>query len=183
MIYFTSDLHLGHKAVIKMQNRPFLDVDEMNKKLIFNYNSIVKPDDTVYILGDLSYRIPVDYANDLIKQLNGKKILIKGNHDKHYDPELFEGIYDYLELSINKVPVILMHYPLLEWNKSHRGSIHLHGHIHSMGTTYNQECKSTNIRRYDIGVDANNYYPVSFNEILTFMELSNNNCYISRNNK
>lgn len=50
MIYFTSDLHLGHMAIIHMKNRPFEDVEEMNRKLISNYNSVVHKKDTVYIL-------------------------------------------------------------------------------------------------------------------------------------
>lgn len=76
MIYFTSDMHLGHKAVIRMQNRPFENVEEMNRILIDNYNSVVHKDDTVYILGDICYRISVDSANDLIASLKGKKYLM-----------------------------------------------------------------------------------------------------------
>ena len=73
MIYFTSDMHLGHKAVIRMQNRPFENVEEMNRILIDNYNSVVHKDDTVYILGDICYRISADSANDLIASLKEKK--------------------------------------------------------------------------------------------------------------
>ena len=76
MIYFTADLHLGHPAAIKFGNRPFENVEEMDKTLISNFNSIVKPNDTVYILGDIAYRLPVEKTNELIKKLNGKKILI-----------------------------------------------------------------------------------------------------------
>ncbi len=57
MIYFTSDLHLGHEAVIRMQNRPFANADEMNRMLIENYNSVVHKNDTVYLLGDICFRI------------------------------------------------------------------------------------------------------------------------------
>ena len=67
----------------------------MNRTLIRNYNSMVAKNDTVYILGDLSFRIPVEEANNLIRQLKGKKILLRGNHDKEYDPSLFEAIYDF----------------------------------------------------------------------------------------
>lgn len=66
MICFTSDLHLGHSAIIHMKNRPFADVEEMNRKLISNYNSVVHKKDTVYILGDISHRLKVDAANELI---------------------------------------------------------------------------------------------------------------------
>lgn len=98
MIYFTSDMHLGHEAIIHMCNRPFKNVEEMNKVLIRNFNSMVHKNDTVYLLGDVTHRVSLDEANELISKLNGHKILICGNHDKKYDESLFEGIYDFLEL-------------------------------------------------------------------------------------
>lgn len=81
MIYFTSDQHLGHPAIISMQNRPFQNVEDMNQTIINNYNSIVHKDDTVYILGDICHRLRVEEANDLISGLKGRKILITGNHE------------------------------------------------------------------------------------------------------
>ena len=100
MIYFTADLHLGHNAIIGMQDRPFETVEQMNKALIDNYNAIVRKNDTVYILGDICHRVTVDKANEFISKLKGKKILIKGNHDKVYDPELFEDICDFMTISM-----------------------------------------------------------------------------------
>lgn len=78
MIYFTSDLHLGHESVIRMQNRPFANADEMNCVLIENYNSVVHKDDTVYLLGDICFRIGVEKANELIASLKGKKVFNPG---------------------------------------------------------------------------------------------------------
>lgn len=63
MIYFTSDLHLGHRGIISMQNRPFENIQEMNQVLIRNYNAVVHKNDTVYILGDISHHLPMDRAN------------------------------------------------------------------------------------------------------------------------
>lgn len=168
MIYFTSDLHLGHENVIKFENRPFSDVNEMNRVLIVNYNSIVRPDDTVYILGDLAYRIPPDEANKMIAKLNGRKYLITGNHDKKYDESLFEEITAYKEIKYDGNNFVLMHYPIMEWNKMRYGSYHLHGHIHSEGMDYNLDNRNKNIRRYDVGTDANNYYPVSAASVVDF---------------
>ena len=167
MIWFTSDLHLGHRAAIGMCGRPFETVEEMNETLINNFNHCVKKDDTVYILGDISHRTPVAEVNQLISRLNGKKILCKGNHDKNYDTELFEGIYDFLEVSLNGINISLMHYPMMSWPKSRYGSLHLHGHIHSKGD-YNIEQRDAGILRYDVGIDANNYQPVSLVEIKRF---------------
>lgn len=170
MIWFTSDLHLGHRAVISMCARPFGTVEEMNEALIHNFNSCVKKNDTVYILGDIAHRTPVADVNQMISRLNGKKILCKGNHDKKYDEALFEKICDFAEISVNGVNVSLMHYPLMSWPKSGHGALHLHGHIHSRGD-YNLQQKSESILRYDVGIDANNYYPVSAPQIKEFFEL------------
>lgn len=170
MIYFTSDLHLGHKAAINMCERPFADIEEMNRVLIDNINSRVKKNDTLYILGDISHRCPVEEANKMISQINGKKYLIKGNHDKKYDSSLFEGIYDFLEVSLNGQAISLMHYPMVEWPKSRHGSIHLHGHQHNK-MEYNLQQREKGILRYDVGVDANAFSPVSINEILEFFNM------------
>ena len=66
MVYFTSDLHLGHCGIIGMQNRPFAEVEEMNRVLIDNYNAVVQKNDTVYILGDISHHMHVEQTNELL---------------------------------------------------------------------------------------------------------------------
>jgi len=170
MIYFTSDLHLGHRAVIHMQNRPFADVDEMNRTLIMNYNAVVHKDDTVYILGDIAHRTRVEEVNALIAKLNGKKYLLRGNHDKAYDPALFEEIRDFMTISYAGRYIALMHYPMLSWPRSHYGSIMLHGHMHN-DESYNLENQKNGILRYDVWVDANGYYPVSVEQIIEFFGL------------
>ena len=167
MIYFTADMHLGHQSIITLQDRPFEDIDEMDKVIITNYNAVVNKDDTVYILGDICHRVKADVANAMIRQIKGKKYLIKGNHDKEYDPSLFIDIQDIMEVSLNGEKFVLMHYPMLSWNKMHGGSYHIHGHIHAR-MDYNEGNKSEGIRRYDVGVDANNFYPISVKQILEF---------------
>ena len=169
MIYFTSDLHLGHRSIISMKERPFADVDEMNRVLIANYNALVRKNDTVYILGDLSYRIPVEEANKIISELKGRKTLIVGNHDRRYDPGMFDEICDFKTISVAGKNFSLMHYPMLSWPKSHYGSFMLHGHIHS-DENYNLQNRSDGVLRYDVGVDANQYSPVSVEQIIRFFE-------------
>lgn len=134
--YYISDMHFGHKNIIPFCNRPFNSVEEMDRELIKRWNNKVSNKDTVYILGDLIYKSdkPPEYY---LEKLNGKKILIKGNHDsallKRIDIyKYFEGVYDYLEISDNGIWVVLSHYPLLDWNGRYRGSYHLHGHIHNI---------------------------------------------------
>lgn len=176
MQYFTSDLHLGHAAVIGMQNRPFESVTEMNNKLIHNINACVGPQDELYILGDITHNTTQAESNRLIRRIHGKKYLILGNHDItgnleqcEYDPSLFAWIGDYRKLYVDGMKLILMHYPMMSWPKAMGGSIMLHGHIHA-DPAYNAANQKAGIRRYDVGVDANNYFPVSLMQLRTWAE-------------
>lgn len=117
---------------------------------------------------DICFHIEVENANELIAPLKGKKYLIRGNHDKKYDESLFEDIRDFMTISVNGQHISLMHYPRLSWPRSHYGSIMLHGHIHSDGS-YNMSNRETGIKRYDVGVDANGYMPISIKQIESFL--------------
>ena len=169
MIYFTADLHLGHEEVIAKRHRPFQDVTEMNEALIENYNQRVREDDTVFILGDLCHKIPLREAEALIRRLNGRKILLRGNHDLPYDPGLFADMQDFLMTDLDGRRFVLMHYGLIDWPRRKKGGIHLHGHMHET-RAYNEANRAKGLFRYDVGVDANDYQPVSLEEILAFYE-------------
>lgn len=172
MIYFTSDLHIGHANILHICQRPFDNIQDMNETIIHNWNQRVQAKDTVYILGDFFFRMDVEDANAIIKKLKGKKISIKGNHDLKYDQSLFEEICDFKVVKYNRKKFILMHYPLLEWPHYFQGGIHLHGHQHNT-QEYNLEMQKQGILRYDVGVDANNFKPISIDEIICFYEKSN----------
>jgi len=136
----------------------------MDEKLIENWNRKVKSKDEIYILGDFIFGNG-NKANQLIKRLNGKKYLIKGNHDcflkdKEFDYSLLKWVKDYHVIKQNKLPIILFHYPIARFDRQHYGAIHLYGHIHSRPNDLN----ITNA--YNVGVDVNNYEPVSINEVL-----------------
>lgn len=167
MDYFISDMHLQHEKIIGLNNRPFSDVDEMTKVMINNWNSIVTNDDTVYILGDYYYGNSVGQFIDITTKLNGHKHLLIGNHDeiitnidKSILDSLFESISEQKEIVINNKNIILNHYPYEDgyW-KGYPNSIHLHGHKHSKQNKMNS-------LKYDVGVDANNFFPVSIEYIL-----------------
>ena len=167
MVYFTSDLHFGHKNVISMCNRPFETVDQMNETLIKNWNSVVSEMDEIYILGDITLHRSWNHIAKYLRDLNGKKSLIKGNHDKWLydkkcDRSYFDIIVPYHELDIEGRKLVLCHYPIADWNGKYRGSIHLHGHVHS---THWSALQVSIGRVYDVGVDANNYFPVSLDQI------------------
>lgn len=165
MIYLTSDFHFGHSNIIHFCHRPFFDLQDMEDELIKRYNDVIRPKDDVYILGDITHRIPATRANDLIRQLKGKKHLIRGNHDSEYDASLFEEIVYYKELRYKKMLFTLCHYPFEAWRKMEHGGYMLHGHLHSDGYR-NILATARGIRKYDVGVDANDYAPVSLDHII-----------------
>ncbi len=165
MIYFTSDTHFGHNKLIEQDFRNFKNVEEMDRILISNWNKTVNKNDEIYILGDFTLKKDEDYISNILDKLNGKKYLIKGNHDyfiKNKDlANKFIWVKDYYELKHNKKKFILSHYPFEEWNGSRtNSSYHLHGHTHSLININNS------IKKYDVGVDCNNYTPISIEEII-----------------
>ena len=177
MIYFTSDLHFGHQNIIQLTQRPFNDIQEMNKKLIDNYNSVVEKDDIVYFLGDIAHELTLDEIYNLLSQLKGRKILIRGNHDLSYEYELtnrkqkiFDEINDFKMIQENNLIFVLSHYPMLSWFDSRKGTIMLHGHIHAKNN-YNLANQKLGLRRFDVGVDANNYYPTPLNRIIQDLKI------------
>lgn len=106
MNYFTSDLHLGHRNIIRLCNRPFATIEEMDETLIRNWNAKVTNGDTVYILGDLLFRNEKP-AEEYLKQLKGKKHLIIGNHDRDWVKKC--NLEDFFE-SVNNLHFIMDEY-------------------------------------------------------------------------
>jgi calcineurin-like phosphoesterase family protein len=170
LIFYTSDLHFGHENVIKYCNRPFKSTDEMDDCLIKNWNSRVTPNDTVYIVGDLIYRSK--RAPDwYLRQLNGTKYMIMGNHDRPLDAEDFErekyfaGISNYMVISDCGKRIVLFHYPICEWYGMNRGNLHIFGHVHSANSpTFKIMCQRDGA--YNAGVDLNFYLPVTLDELI-----------------
>ena len=120
MIYFTSDLHFRHDNIIRHCNRPFRSIEEIDKRLVDNWNKTVKSNDEIYILGDLTMKGAV-VANEILRRLKGKKYLVKGNHDEFveqndFDSELLEWVKDYHVINYQNIDFILFHYPILEWH-------------------------------------------------------------------
>ncbi len=175
MIWFTSDLHLGHQNIIAHTGRPWADADGMNHDLIANVNEVVGERDELYVLGDFSFRIKREEAARLRGLIRCRRVhLVKGNHDYNWDKgEGHEGVFivepPLMDLRHNRQHLILCHYPLLEWDHMHQGAIHLHGHIHSK-PEYNERMRTEGILRYDVGVDANGYRPVSLDHVLEWFD-------------
>jgi len=139
MIWFTSDTHLSHNKDFIFKARGFDSIQEHDETLMRNWNEKVSNDDEVYHLGDVAFGNPIK-AKYIIEQLNGKKYLVRGNHEKtvlnrEHVRNLFEWIKDYHELKIpdetapNKYRLIcLFHYPIVSWRgKTAAKGFHLHG--------------------------------------------------------
>lgn len=174
-IFFTSDSHFSHANIINLCKRPFKDVNEMNEALIEKWNAKVKPNNEVYHLGDFAYRSGPE-LEDIVNRLNGRIYLIKGNHEKAVlsnskIKSRFEWIKDYYELSINDKDanngiqkICLFHYSQRSWNGSYRGAWHLFGHSHG-----NLDEEPWGLS-FDIGVDSNNFEPLSYQEVKNIMK-------------
>lgn len=172
MKYFIADTHFRHESVIEMCNRPFANVDEMDEALIRNWNHKVKKQDEVYILGDFLYKGTAEDAIHILRQLNGKKYLIRGNHEKYlkssdFDLSLFEWVKDYYSFKENKQQWVLFHYPILEWEGYFRNSILLYGHVHNNCSEYFSDLLG--VRAVNVGVDMIDFTPISQQEILTLI--------------
>lgn len=178
LIHFTSDTHFFHANIIKYSNRPFRHVDEMNETLIANWNAVVAPNDTVWHLGDFAFCKGVEQFKTLLSRLNGTKHSILGNHDRtitNNERELLAGghlasIQHYAEIRSDKHPmIVLLHYGMRVWNKSHHGSIMLYGHSHGSLPPHGKSV--------DVGVDSREispeYRPYSLTEVLAYMAKRN----------
>ena len=174
--WVTSDLHLGHKNIIKYSNRPFSTVEEMKTHIISEWNKNVQPNDTVYILGDVAFCSASEAAR-MLNTMHGTKILIEGNHDVKLVKDVsfrkcFNSIHKYLEIKYNSYFLCLFHYQIIEWNRGHHGSFHLFGHKHGTGIKPNN-------RSMDIGMDATGKVVSKLDDII---ELLLPNVIIKHNN-
>lgn len=166
-LWFTSDTHFLHSKNLVYSGRPFQTIEEHDNTLIANINSIVKPLDYLFILGDFIFTSNVEIIRDYYSRINGIKYFILGNHDlksrlyRDSVNEMFDWkIYDSLILSIDKEIYWLSHFPYKYFT-----GINLHGHIHSGPTSLANEKLFPNSRRYDCGVDNNNYFPINLEQI------------------
>ena len=185
-VFVSSDHHFQHRNIIKycplsrgqFMKNDYPDIDGMNRAIIERHNEIVGEDDLTYFLGDFAFCSP-EQAMKYMARMNGKKILVHGNHDRKLvssdvfrDSSIREaaGLIDdapYMTIK-HKHPengqsydVVLFHFPIhYEWDGSHRGSIHLHGHCHGEKTGMEK------YRVYDVGVDTNDLKPYSMNDIV-----------------
>ena len=170
MIWFTSDLHFCHNNILNYEpdSRPFNTIEEMNEALVQKWNEKVSVEDTVYVLGDLSMG-RVEVAIEYIKRLNGKIILIRGNHDTPKRIEAYKEIgievHDIFYLPYKGRYFILCHFPIANEEfirmviEDNSEVVNLYGHVHSNAPVGYKD------GTYHVGVDTNRLTPISIEQI------------------
>lgn len=166
--YFTADLHFGHRKIIELCNRPFNSIEEHDEALIEYWNKIVKKEDEVFILGDFALS-PFEYARKIRFKLNGRIFYIEGNHDKIASKlkDTFKWYKQTCLIKREDTTIWLSHYPHMSWPKSIHGSYHLYGHVHGRNSGSEEVL---NRLMYDVGVDKNQYSPVSLEKIKIILD-------------
>jgi calcineurin-like phosphoesterase family protein len=165
-VFFISDHHLGHNNVLKYCNRPFPTTELMRDCLIGNHNKLVSTDDIVVFVGDVAFLDSHAKVNEILNQMNGYKILVLGNHDierDRYEHYVFDEIcvskafqHTFNERLIN---FVLTHYPFTNVPEDmYFNTLNIHGHIHDK--------LSKEEHQINVSVEAVNYKPIHFNDIL-----------------
>ena len=165
MIFYTADLHFGSEEQAEKRKNHFASVDEMDERLVDNWNAAVSPDDTVYLIGDLTdHSLPLPEM--CLSRLSGHKYLIRGNHDAGMEQQerlydYFESVSDYYEITDSGYNITLCHYPLVYLHSGYM----IHGHIHRpVGTAFGLLQKLPKV--LNAGVDLNDYRPATLAELL-----------------
>lgn len=172
-LFFTSDPHYGHENILKYCHRPFSSIEEHDEELIRLWNETVPEDGIVFILGDIGF-CSETYLKTILNRLNGKIYWIIGNHDwRRITPGImnrFECITQQMVITVDNKLVYLNHFPFLCYPNSDRHPVYqFFGHVHSgplSGSSDISRLVHLNKRQYDVGVDNNEYKPISFQDIM-----------------
>lgn len=170
-IYFTSDLHFNNENILKYCKRPFTSVEHMNEELITKWNSVVTPEDSIFVLGDfIMGSSSLESLSKIINRLDGHIMLVPGNHDTNAKLKIYR---EHFSDKITITPLaqikeydslfICSHYPMFmrEWGDQKGTPLYcLSGHTHSK-VPFDKKFPYN----YNVGVDANNYKPVPFDKI------------------
>ncbi len=173
-VFFTSDTHFNHTNIIAYCQRPFRNVYDMNETIIANWNNVVGPDDIVFHLGDFCLG-GADEWNRILERLNGKIYLILGNHDLK---NIRQGLIDRFEhiamsmcIQIRKKKIYLNHFPYLCFEGGYNHDVwQLFGHVHTRPSNTGIDASRLQYLypiQLDVGVDNNNFTPLSFEQVQT----------------
>ena len=162
-VFFSSDTHYFHDNIIKYCSRPFSGFEEMNRKLVSRWNSVVAPDDIAIHVGDISAGLKgrTTELREIVRSLNGRKFLVRGNHDHLDDVWYLESGFEKVVKHVNLGGVLLIHYPLAEAfsrgiSPDELGIVEhvIHGHTHATDVPNHDN-------HFNVAVERNDYIPVS----------------------
>ncbi|RVH78106.1 hypothetical protein CN203_11460 [Sinorhizobium meliloti] len=167
---FTADLHLGHHGILKHcpATRPFDSVEDMDRAIVERINERVEKGDILYIIGDFAISSDPAYVRHLFHSINGRKILVLGNHDLDNKGRVAKTIRDLpwdippthaLETTDEGCRIYLSHYACRTWPAAHHGAYHLFGHSHGNLPLLG--------RSRDVGIDCPDlaFAPATFAEL------------------
>lgn len=171
--FFASDMHFNHVNIIKYCNRPFNNIQEMNIALVEGWNQTVEPDDMVFILGDICRPRHYQTVTWWLRQLNGQKVILKGNHDRglYYAYLELDNIIltaKYMKLNTEAFDFYLVHDPVeapIWWS-----DWVIHGHIHDKRPLVTLDTNLINV-----SVDVTGFVPISLSDIIRQMVEANYN--------
>jgi len=171
--FFTADWHINHGNIIEYCDRPFATVEEMNETIIKNHNARVKDEDTVFFLGDFSFKnskggkvgegLPIK-AEDIIKRLNGRFVFVKGNHDRNNS---LKTIIERVVIKYGKFKINLVHNPeFVDYSCDFNFIAHVHNHWKFKVMTSTEQWRGTQVTNcINVGVDVNDFRPKTFEEL------------------
>lgn len=179
-VFFTSDTHFWHKNILEFCKRPFKSIEEMNEELIKRWNNKVNEDSIIFHLGDFAFCGSQQF-NEILERLKGHIYLCVGNHDFKNLRQGYMGKFEMVNLKyflrVDDRPIILNHEPLLCYGGTYRrkeDSVwQLYGHVHSGPYNTGKDSErlvNTFPSQYDVGVDNNDFTPVSYEEVKNIIE-------------
>jgi calcineurin-like phosphoesterase family protein len=189
MDWFTSDLHLGHIKILEgPRGKLFNSIKDHDNIITNNILEVTSPGDNLYILGDIFWKYTRDQIAEFFNKFKKRKVNIHwivGNHDRirSTDHKAVVFIGPLKDITIEKQPITLCHYPMYTWNKSHYGAWHFFGHHHS-NTHGHKEIKvfEESGKRLNVCCEFHNYRPISFEQIRDIMNTRPDNWDIIKSN-
>jgi len=166
MYFFTADEHYGHANIVKYAGRPFRSVEEMDYTIISKHNDRVGPGDVVVHAGDFTLIHDTERVfREYVSKLNGNHIFLKGSHDYWLNNR--NASHEIWERKFPEAYIVVCHYAMRTWARSHYNSWQLFGHSHGRLEPIGKQ--------WDIGVDNNNFYPVNLEELKSIMDMRPDN--------
>ena len=178
-IFFTADLHLGHKNILTLAGRRFDSIEEHDMAIYEAINDTVSTADHLYVLGDIGFHKDLNGLRSALLKINCRNIhVIKGNHDnlqhlaKLKQENVIADVKEMQTVQYDDKSIFCCHYPLREWPGFWRGHYAAYGHVHATLPSYEKSM--------DVGIDSIGLNPVEFNELIEKIDKNKTETRISK---